>query len=229
MTDFDDDISLEALLEQHRDATQDSLHTALPARVESYDSAAQTVDATPVVKRAIQRADGTTSHVQLPTIRAIPVCFQRAGDWFVHMPIAAGDTVLLVFCERDFARWIGTAEISDPIDLRPHHLAHAVAIPGVYPRTKPLSAHPESAIVIGQQLRDANGAPIAGGTKIRLDATGVNVGADLATEFMALGNRLVAWLDAHTHPTPSGPSSVPTLLASLAVPPLLSSKHKVQP
>lgn len=91
---------------------------------------AQSASVTPHVRRAIARRSGGTARLQMPTIHAVAVAWPPAGDWFVHMPLSVGDTVLLVVCDRDPARWRVTGELSDPIDSRLHHLSHAVAIPG---------------------------------------------------------------------------------------------------
>lgn len=157
-----EDWDLAGLLDATRDAWAEDLHTALPGRVESYDASAQVADVTPLVRRVLRRNDGSRVASPMPTIRAVPIAWPRAGDWFVHMPLAAGDVVLLVFCERDFARWRATGEISDPIDTRQHHLAHAIAYPGVYPRTRPITDVPTDAMVIGRM----------GGATIRLQSDG---------------------------------------------------------
>lgn len=145
-----DDWTVEGLLDAHREAWAEELHTALPGRVERYVAAEQVADVTPLVRRVLRRNDGTRVTEAMPTIRAVPIVWPRAGDWFVHMPLSAGDTVLLVCCERDLARWRTTGTLSDPVDTRAHHLAHAVAIPGVYPRTRQLSDTPTDALVIGR-------------------------------------------------------------------------------
>lgn len=214
MSERDDDLSLEDLFERFRVSMAEEIHTAVPGRVESYDAAAQVADVTPLVRRSVPRADGTRASEAMPTVRAVPIIWPRAGSWFVHMPLSAGDTVLLVMCERDPARWRVTGELSDPIDRRSHHLAHAVAIPGVYPRTKPLSgrATPDDAMVLGYD-GDSTGI-------IRIYADGtIDLGSS-ATALVALStlvdariSAIVAAHNLHTHPVPAGPgtSSAPTV------------------
>jgi hypothetical protein len=145
-----DDFDLGALFEAHRDALQDALHTALPGRVESYDADAQTADVAPQIKRALSREDGTLVYETMPTIRAVPIVYPRWGSWFMHAPLTAGDTVLLVCCERDIAQWRQTGQLSPPLDVRHHHLAHAVALPGLFPRSRQLASLPTDALVIGR-------------------------------------------------------------------------------
>ena len=196
-----EDWSIEQLLELALDAREEEMHTALPGRVERYDASSQTASVTPLIRRAIARRGGGTARLQMPTIHAVPVAWPRAGDWFVHMPLSAGDTVLLIVCERDPARWRVTGELSDPIDSRLHHLSHAVAIPGVYPRTRELGDTPSDALVIGRD----------GGSTIRVRSDGeVHVAG---SESLALAGNL----DAHLSAISADLARLKTLLTSVTI------------
>lgn len=191
--EYDDELTLEELLAAFREAMQEELHTAGPGRVESYDADAQTVDVKPMVRRSVRRSDGTFAREEMPILRAVPVVWLRTGSWFVHMPIAAGDTVLIVALERDPARWRVTGEVSDPIDRRHHHLAHAVAIPGLFPRTRKLASGnvPSDALVLGH----TSGAQI----KVKNDGTIELAGTSALTIAPNLAEhltRIAAALDA---------------------------------
>jgi hypothetical protein len=199
MTDSrDDDVSLEEFMARSHEAEIEDLHTSMPGRVESYDASTQLVDVAPMVKRRVRTRDGSLRSFVFPTIRSVPVVIPRWGSWFIHAPLAVGDTVLLVFCERDPARWVRTGEVSDPVDTRLHNLAHAVAITGVYPRTKALASGstPSNALVLGRD----------GGAVIRVKDNGqIEIGTN-AVEFVALANLVKARLDtiqtqydSHTH------------------------------
>jgi hypothetical protein len=108
------------------------LHTALPAEVVSFDASLNTVNVQPSIKRKF--SDG--SLVNLPVIQNVPVCFPRGGDGILSFPIRAGDSVLLVFSERSLDVWWAKGGTVDPADARKHNLSDAIAIPGVYPRTR---------------------------------------------------------------------------------------------
>lgn len=198
----DDDLSLADLLNQAREAGDDELHVATAAKIESYDAAAQVADVTPVVNRLLKRADGSVVREPFPTCRAVRLVWPRAGDWFLHMPLSAGDFVLLISCDRDLARWIVTGELSDPIDRRTHHLAHAVAIPGLYPATAPIGDAPTNALVLGKdgggtfRVEDAGDvkvdapggdAVITGGTNVDIDAAGGDVTIDATADVVITG------------------------------------------
>jgi hypothetical protein len=213
-----DDFSLETTLDLCRDRWAEEMHTALPGKIESYDASKQMADVTPLIRRALPREDGTLASEPMPTIRAVPVIWPRTGDFFVHLPLAAGDTVLLVCCERDFARWMQTGEASDPLDVRHHHLSHAVAIPGFFPRSNPVGSSntPSDALVIGKD----------GGATIRVKNAEIKIGTN-ASQFAALANLVKARLDtiqaaydAHKHTgvtTGGGTSGTPdTVIGALA-------------
>lgn len=180
--DRDDDLSREDLAELERRAFAEELHTALPGRVESYDAATQTADVRPMVRRALPNVAGGTTPEDMPIVRSVPVVWPRVGDWFLHMPLAPGDSVLLVCLERDPARWVRTGDISDPIDHRQHHLAHAVAIPGLFPRSAALSGLPAGKLAIGR----------TGGPTATIDAVNIDLGGAIK---LALATLVEAELD----------------------------------
>ena len=132
------------------------VHTILPGRVVSYDSAAQRADVRPMVRRPVPRADGGAPLLEeLPIVRSVPVILPGGAGFLLHIPLQAGDHVLLLCGDLDPARFLETAEPSDPIDHRRHHLAHAYALPVVRPRAQALTPDPGSVVlVIGK-----NGGP----------------------------------------------------------------------
>lgn len=212
----DEDITLEDLLERFRDAASDEIETSGPGRVESYDPATQTADIVPMVRRTVPRADGTSASETRATLRSVRIVQPRAGGFFVHLPVAAGDFVLLVIGDRDPARWRVTGEVSDPIDRRTHHIAHAVAVPGYYPRTRNLdvSLTPADALVIGSESGDPPARLVLrsnGDVEIGWGATDL---VSLATLVDARIAAIVNAFDTHTHAVPAGPgtSAVPAPL-----------------
>ena len=71
--------------------------TALPARVESYDSATQTISAQPVVHDVFYDEYGERRTQRLPLCLDVPVCFPRGSGVSITWPLQVGDLVLLVF------------------------------------------------------------------------------------------------------------------------------------
>lgn len=113
------------------------LHVALPGIVRSYDAANQTAEVELAVQRVLPAADedqdADTTEV-LPILPSVPVAWPRGGPGFVHLPMAAGDSVLVVFSESDMNAWRESGDVSDPGVSTRHGLSGAVAIPGLFPR-----------------------------------------------------------------------------------------------
>jgi hypothetical protein len=106
------------------------LHTAMPARVESFDAEKNTVNVQPALKRKF--SDGEVQ--ALPQIINVPICFPRGGGGILTFPIVKGDWVMLVFSERSLDQWWVKGDVVDPLDSRKHALSDAMAIPGIFPR-----------------------------------------------------------------------------------------------
>lgn len=174
--------------------------TATIGRVESYDPIKQTADVLPVVRRPLQASDGHVGHEDLPVIPNVPVLQARSGGFFVHLPVEAGDTVLLVFTSDSFQMWRESGSVVNPGDLRRHSLSNAIAIPGVFPALQPLLDPPN----IGMPSSEA----VLGGGVYR-------VGDSLTADFVALATKvdsaiaaIRSWANSHKHPTAMGPSAV---------------------
>lgn len=131
------------LAEVFREALETRLagvHVCLPARVEAYNAATQTADCKPAVRGAYRDIEGSDHVEDFPVLPGVPVACARAGRAFLHLPVAAGDFVTLVFCERGFQRWRARGGVSNPDDMRLHGLVGAIALPvNLYPQSDPLA------------------------------------------------------------------------------------------
>jgi hypothetical protein len=93
----------------------------------------------------------------------VPVLWPRGGGMMLHMPLAAGDCVLLVFCEADFSPWRLSGSAQAPALLKRHGL-YAYAIPGAAPDTKPLLAATVAAgAALGEDSLTGTVVQVAGG------------------------------------------------------------------
>lgn len=145
------------------DKAQRNIHTALPGIVRAYDVAAQTA----TVQLAVQ-VDGET----VTPLLEVPVCWPGGAAGFLHVPLAAGDTVLVVFSEEDYGKFWVSGSVSAPEVLQRHGL-HAIAVPGLH-RT-PVAA-------------TAGHVTLAATAELRL-------GADNASQFVALAALVEAQLN----------------------------------
>lgn len=186
------------ILRAVQDSLQQKLHTALPGIVKAYDSTTQRA----TVQLAVQLRGNS-----VPPIPEVPVVHVGGVAGFVHVPLAEGDTCLVIFCEEDFAKWDATGSVSAPAVLARHGL-HAVAIPGLRPATAPL------AVTSGH-------VTVGAASEIRL-------GADTATAFVALATLVDAKLNqmrdaiaaaAQGETSASGLGGMNLLAAALLIPP----------
>lgn len=102
------------------------LHTATIGKISQYYSNDQTADVQPLVKRVFFNGDDPVS---LPLLPKVPVQPIRTKDAYIHLPIKAGDYVLVIFCERSIDKVLLSGNEVDPEDLRRHSLSDAIAIP----------------------------------------------------------------------------------------------------
>jgi hypothetical protein len=126
--------TLAELLAIHGDSIKRSSFSALPGRIEKYDAATQKASVKPLVKDRVPTKDGSELLEPFPIIQSVPVVWPRAGGFFLTMPLAVGDLVLLVFADRSIDKFKSSRGTdTDPDDFRMHDIADAVALPGCYP------------------------------------------------------------------------------------------------
>ncbi len=126
------------------------LFTAMIGEVVSYDASKMLATIRPVTRRPVPQKDLPEAVVfeALPDLPEVPICFPRGGGCSMTFPLSKGDGVLLVFMCLDPGPWRSSGGVRDAADLRPHHPAHAFAIPCVAPDTKKLNHATQNAMVL---------------------------------------------------------------------------------
>lgn len=193
--------AVDAVIESHLE----QLWTSIPARVEKYDAAHQTVDAQPWVQRSYTNGRGELVAERLPVVLSAPVLFPGAGAHRITWPIATGATVILHFPSVSLDRWLLVGREVDPADPRRHGLSDAFATPTGHAfagPAKPGTTAPQDAMVVH----------VGGGLPLKLvspaSAEIVAINSELA-DLTAKYNDLVAKFNTHLHVTPSGASDAP--------------------
>lgn len=161
------------------------VHTAIPAKVERYDATKQLVDATPLIKASHPLEDGEIETQALPTISNVPVVFPGGGGFRLTFPIQVGDTVLLVFSEASLDKWLQQGGTVDPLDTRRHHLADAIAIPGLHPFSAPSSGADTSVITIGSDSGSDDFAATA--QRVLTELNKIKTAFDSHTHILTIG------------------------------------------
>ena len=170
----------------------DEVMTATIGRIVKYDPTKQVADVLPVILRPYNIGGGEVDHEQLPVLPNVPLLFPRAGGFVLHLPIAVGDHVLLVFCHDSIGIWREKGSITEPGELQRHSLANAVAIAGIAPG-KPLSmtdptevAARATSLVLGKD---------GGAAQIQIGSDAIKLGHG-ATEPVALAQPIVDFITA---------------------------------
>lgn len=145
------------------DGRQSSIWTALPGIINSVDFDAMTCEVQPAIQGTIEDENGKTQSVNLPLLVDVPICFPSGGGFFVTLPIAAGDEVLVVMASRCIDAWWQSGGIQRPMEARMHDLSDGFAIPG--PRS--LVNVIESISATDLEIRNA-----AGNTYLSITASG---------------------------------------------------------
>lgn len=161
--------SLYDLIGEAANARAEEINTCFPAQVIAYDAATQTATLRPCVQRPVRDEDGLPQAEELPDMLGVPVAFPRAGDFVLHMPIAAGDFLLVLCATWSLSEWRrqGGARV-DPGDSRHHSLGNAVAIAGVFPSGQKVQGLSASSILLGK----------VAGPNVKISATKVQLGAN---------------------------------------------------
>ena len=176
----------------------DGVHTMIPAKVTQYLAPVQQCACEPVIKG-------------MPSLEDVPVLWPRGGGYFMHLPLAAGDWVLLVFCEQDFSPWRLSGSAMAPAHLRRHGL-FAYAVPGAAPDIAPIAT---AAALSGAAIGSDTGVVVqVGAANVQVGPAGVGaLPVMTAAEFTTLLGTLSTWLGAHTHTgnlgAPTSPPIVP--------------------
>lgn len=112
---------------------------ALPGTVLSYDAESRTCTVQPGVHRLVPSVDDEDEDEveELPAVQRVPVCWLVGRGIQVKASLSKGDSVLLIALDRDPSGWQRAGSPQPPDDVRMHHWANAVAIPGLVPDQSP--------------------------------------------------------------------------------------------
>ena len=152
--------SLEELLTSAFDGLARGLRVAQPARVLAFDSTTRTVRVQPLLMTVYEDEPGERVTEEHAPINGVPVVYPCGGRGArIYWPLAAGDTVLLVFCDTSIDKFKIRGGVVDPVDTRHHHPSDAVAFPCELDR-----AHAESDDVAIEFTAASGGQIHAGGS-----------------------------------------------------------------
>lgn len=194
------DISTTELLETQATSTQMQIHTALPARVVSFNPSEQAVS----IELMIEQINHNGEQLALPPLVDVPVKMFAYGAFMITAEPQPGDEGLATFSERCIDGWWESSRKSVPMDIRFHDLSDAFFDGGYRSKPKALTIAPNCLNIAGAsnyiRLLSNGTIEIKGNTTLQgnLTVTGNVVGAGIS-------------LSTHTHSgVQSGSSSTGT-------------------
>lgn len=186
-----------------------NIRTAVPGIVRHYDAGTMRARVQPALRAIVSQPDGTDEAMDRASIMDVPVTWQGAGGFVSHFPMAAGDTVWLMFSERGISEFKRTLALADPPPMVMFQARDAVALPW---RTAAITP------VDGATIQTADGSVYVAVEAARVTAKAPNVVLDgdvqitgsLAVDGSGLthGSTNVGRTHVHTAVTPGPPTSV---------------------
>ena len=195
-------------------------HTAAPGIVEEYDPATKRARVSPAL--AMLEEGGALK--DRAVLLDVPVLHPSGGGYVVHLPIAAGDPVMLLFSERGLTAFKQTYARSAPdIDALMSE-RDAVAIPGF--GALEVSPVEPGALCIQREDGTVSIVVTEGDVTINVPAgSNVHLGGGGGEE-LATRSFVARYFNTHVHPSPTGPTGPPTFPAPVTPGVDLTTKTK---
>lgn len=141
------------LLRDMMESRVNQVNTVLPAVVRWYNHEKQTACVVPAVARPMPTDTGGRTYEPIPELLDVPVAFPQAGDFVLHLPLQAGDFVLLVcaqFALDEFLNAGDQHEQQEPADIRQHNLSSAVVMAGFTPKNSRVEGLSATEVLLGK-------------------------------------------------------------------------------
>lgn len=170
------------------------VHTSLPGIVRAYNATTRRARVQPAID--LLMTDGTS--LPKPVILDVPVQFPSGGGYTLHFPLAVGDPVVLMFMERDIARFKETLETGPPLSADIMEIQHAVAYPGFVPPNMSVA----STGVVLQSNDGTTYVSVEGGTvDVTVDGGVTNIHMEAGTIDIVSNEVTIQGInfDTHTH------------------------------
>lgn len=175
------------ILGAHRDALLNELRKCLPATVTAVHPSRQTVDVQLAVCNVVFDDAGNSYEEPAPSITDVPLGVARGGGFMVWVPVAVGDSVLLVFSDLSTDRWRAGDGTPQPPGFAGKHTSDSpFAIPCCAPDAKYFGDPGTDKVIIGQD---------GGQAQIRISSSDIELGVG-ATDFVGLANPTDAHLSS---------------------------------
>lgn len=209
------DPDLRALLQGLKTEIFAGLNCHQVGQIESFDAASQTATVSLLVQRVVFNLEQslgaglqlTPRIVNYPILVDIPVFVLSGGGAVITCPVAAGDSCLVLFNDRDLDNWFATGAPAQPNTARMHSIADGLALVGFRSKRNPVGAYSTT----DAEIRNV---PLGGRVSVGAKIAIANNSTDLKTALDALMTALLGWVDTHGD-TPN-PATIAALNAAKA-------------
>src|ERR1700676_2420979 len=132
------------------DALKADIRKCVPAQVTAVYPSRQTVDVQVATNDILFDSLGNQMSFDAPSIADVPLACLRGGGMVVWLPVAVGDSVLLIFSDQSADTWrAGDGTPHDPGFVGKHTADSAFAIPAFAPDARFLQSPSAGNLVIG--------------------------------------------------------------------------------
>lgn len=133
---------LKDLLDLHEKSVKLSLNCHALGTIQSFNPATQTVQVSInyLKTQFRQKPNGKLEpeYVDYPLLADVPAIVLTGGNCSLQMPIAKGDTCLVLFNDRDIDSWMHSGQKGPVASSRLHSLSDGIALVGLRPLTNPI-------------------------------------------------------------------------------------------
>ncbi len=200
-------VQIADIIQEHIQERLAGIHTAIPGKIQSYEAPSKKAEVALMMKQKYQDRE-----LPYPVVSGVPVIFPGSADAQVSFPLKKGDGCLLICSERSLDEYLASGRAEVPADSRRFSLTDAVCVPGLFSFSSP--GLPGATDRLQIKYKDAELALTdAGEITLNGDSKSFVTHAELDAALQTF----IASLNTHTHPTPSGPSSVPTAPMSIDI------------
>lgn len=153
-------VTLADLFERSERRQDLRLRVAAPARVATYNATTQRADLVLELLPIVTEAGGLEVPREPVPLPQVPVAWPRTAAGYLTLPLAPGDTGLVVFADRGMSKWLREGAPGDPVLGRAHDLADGVFYPGLHADVAPIvpPTSQVAAVLEGPQINLGVGA-----------------------------------------------------------------------
>lgn len=147
-------------------------HVAIPGQVVGYSATTNLADVAVQVQHSVWDDDNGRTYEDPGTLPGVPVMWPRAGGFLLTLPLAVGDTGLLIFNSDAIGEWRATNQSSKPSDASRMSVGWPIFVPGLFADASQFAvgdlAARSAGVVLGKDGAEQ---------QLRIDATGIKLGA----------------------------------------------------